>query len=221
MFAHPVDHRADLTGAPPEFPALKNLSRDAADIAGVIRAGAGRMPAFAQIPQPAALAIATYLLRGENTAVSLPREKLPIDQDHTFDGYKKFVDSDGFPGVKPPWGTLTCYDLPANRILWQIPFGEIPKAMEKGLGITGSENYGGGIVTAGGLLFIGATNFDRKFRAFDKRTGKVLWETVLPAAGNATPAVYEVKGKQYVVIGAGGGKWGNPPGGSYVAFALP
>lgn len=214
-------HRADLAGAPPEFPALKNLQRSAAEIAGVIRGGAGRMPAFANIPEAAAAALANFLLTGENPRVEIPREKLPIDQDYTFDGYKKFVDADGFPGVKPPWGTLTCYDLGANRILWQIPFGEIPKAMEKGLGVTGSENYGGGIVTAGGLLFIGATNFDKKFRAFDKRTGKVLWETVLPAAGNATPAMYEVNGKQYVVIGAGGGKWGNPSGGSYVAFRLP
>jgi quinoprotein glucose dehydrogenase len=214
-------HRADLAGAPPEFPALKNLKRPAADIAALIRGGAGRMPAFAMIPEPAALALANYLLAGENARVALPRERLPIDQDYTFDGYRKFVDSEGFPGVKPPWGTLTCYDLAANRILWQIPFGEIPRAMEKGLGITGSENYGGGVATAGGLFFIGATNFDRKFRAFDKRTGRVLWETVLPAAGNATPAVYEAGGRQYVVIGAGGGKWGNPSGGSYVAFRLP
>jgi quinoprotein glucose dehydrogenase len=76
-------------------------------------------------------------------------------------------------------------------------------------------------VTAGGLLFIGATNFDKKFRAFDKLTGQLLWETVLPAAGNATPATYEVNGRQYIVIGAGGGKSGAPSGGSYVAFALP
>jgi quinoprotein glucose dehydrogenase len=86
---------------------------------------------------------------------------------------------------------------------------------------TGSENYGGPVVTAGGLLFIGATNFDRQFRAFDKYSGKLLWKAPLPAGGNATPAVYEVKGRQYVVIAAGGGKSGQPSGGSYVAFALP
>jgi quinoprotein glucose dehydrogenase len=86
---------------------------------------------------------------------------------------------------------------------------------------TGSENYGGPVATAGGLLFIGATIHDRKFRAFDKATGKLLWETLLPAAGNATPAIYEAGGKQFVVIAAGGGKWGAPSGGVYVAFALP
>jgi quinoprotein glucose dehydrogenase len=86
---------------------------------------------------------------------------------------------------------------------------------------TGSENYGGPVVTASGLLFIGATNYDKKFRAFDSHTGTQLWEATLPAAGNATPAVYEVNGKEYVVIAAGGGKWGAPSGGSYVAFALP
>jgi len=86
---------------------------------------------------------------------------------------------------------------------------------------TGCENYGGSVVTAGDLLFIGATNHDKKFRAFDKATGKLLWETTLPAAGNATPATYEVGGRQFVVIAAGGGKWGLPSGGSYIAFALP
>jgi quinoprotein glucose dehydrogenase len=104
------------------------------------------------------------------------------------------------------------------RIAWQVPLGEVPGS---GLKDAGSENYGGPVVTAGGLVFIGATNYDRKFRAFDAASGKLLWETVLPAAGNATPAVYEVAGRQYVVIGAGGGKWGAPSGGSYVAFALP
>ena len=103
-------------------------------------------------------------------------------------------------------------------IAWQVPLGEVPGS---GLKNTGSENYGGPVVTASGLLFIGATNYDRKFRAFDARSGKVLWETTLPAAGNATPAVYEVNGKQYVVIAAGGGKSDAPSGGSYVAFALP
>src|SRR4029077_12378032 len=106
--------------------------------------------------------------------------------------------------------------------LWKIPFGEYPVLVERGMKNTGTENYGGPIVTAGGLLFIGATNFDKKFRAFDKSTGKLVWETTLPFAGNATPATYEVNGRQFVVIAAGGGK--DPKSGSggvYVAFALP
>jgi quinoprotein glucose dehydrogenase len=77
------------------------------------------------------------------------------------------------------------------------------------------------VVTASGLLFIGATNFDKKFRAFDKLTGKLLWEAVLPAAGNATPSIYEIRGRQFVVIVCGGGKNGAPSGSSIVAFALP
>jgi quinoprotein glucose dehydrogenase len=103
-------------------------------------------------------------------------------------------------------------------IAWQVPLGEMPGS---GVPNSGSENYGGPVVTAGGVVFIGATVYDKKFRAFDAKTGKVLWETMLPAAGNATPAVYDVNGKEFVVIGAGGGKWGAPSGGSYVAFALP
>jgi quinoprotein glucose dehydrogenase len=87
---------------------------------------------------------------------------------------------------------------------------------------TGTENYGGPIVTAGGVVFIGATIFDRKMHAFDSHTGKLLWEATLPFAGHATPATYMIDGRQYVVIAAGGGrdpKW--PSGGIYVAFALP
>jgi quinoprotein glucose dehydrogenase len=103
-------------------------------------------------------------------------------------------------------------------IAWQVPLGEVPGS---GLAGSGSENYGGPVVTASGLLFIGATNYDRKFRAFDAASGTLLWETTLPAAGNATPAVYAAGGKQFGVIAAGGGKWGAPSGGTYVAFALP
>ena len=110
---------------------------------------------------------------------------------------------------------------PAN-IAWKIPLGEYPDLAAKGIKDTGSENYGGPIVTAGGLVFIAATNYDRKFRAFDKSTGKLLWESILPSSGNATPATYEVAGRQYVVIAAAGGK--SPTGGTqayYIAFALP
>jgi glucose dehydrogenase len=145
----------------------------------------------------------------------------PIDLKYTHDGYNKFLDPNGYPAVEPPWGTLNAIDLNTGEYAWTIPFGEFPELVEQGLTDTGSENYGGPIVTAGGLLFIGATNHDRKFRAYDKLTGELLWETQLPASGNATPAMYEVDGRQFVVIGAGGGKSGAPSGGSYVAFSLP
>jgi quinoprotein glucose dehydrogenase len=137
------------------------------------------------------------------------------------DGYNRWLDPDGYPAVKPPWGTLNAINLNTLQYVWKKPFGEYPKLAAQGMHDTGSENYGGAVVTAGGLLFIGATTQDNKFRAFDKKTGELLWETTLPAAGNATPAVYALHGREYVVIAAGGGKWGVPSGGSYVAFALP
>ena len=217
-------HKQNLKGSPPEFPALDTLGgrRSEAEIAKVIRSGAGRMPAFAHIQEDAAKALAKYLLTREDTPVTQDfKETPPWWVKYTLDGYARFTDPDGYPGIAPPWGTLNAINLDTGEYAWKIPFGEIPALAEKGMTNTGSENYGGGVVTAGGLLFIGATNSDRKFRAFDKRTGKLLWETTLPAAGNATPSTYMVNGRQYVVIGAGGGKWGNPSGGSYLAFTLP
>ena len=139
---------------------------------------------------------------------------------------RKFLDPDGYPAVAPPWGTLNAINLNTGDIVWRVPLGEYPELAAKGLTNTGTENYGGPIVTAGGLVFIAATNFDRKFRAFDKATGALLWETTLPFSGNGTPATYEVDGRQYVAIAAGGGKGGarndagSSSGGAYVAFTL-
>jgi quinoprotein glucose dehydrogenase len=214
-------HRADLKGTPPEFPALDVLAgkRSAADVEGIIKKGAGRMPGFARMGNDAVGAIAAYLLTGEDKTVAGPKPRL-TDQKYTHDGYNKFLDPDGYPAITPPWGTLNAINLNTGDYAWKIPFGEFPELAAKGLRNTGTENYGGPLVTAGGLLFIAATNHDRKFRAFDKATGKVLWETTLPAAGNATPSTYEIGGKQYIVIAAGGGKSGAPSGGSYIAFAL-
>lgn len=217
-------HRSDLKGDPPGFPALVNVAGhlNAQQISDTIRHGAGRMPEFGHLREPAILAITSFLMSGSSDTVAVdPKPSSPIEQKYVIDGYNKFLDPDGYPAVEPPWGTLNAINLDTGEYAWKIPFGEIPALAKEGLLHTGSENYGGGVVTAGGLLFIGATNYDKKFRAFDKLTGKVLWETTLPAAGNATPATYEINGRQFVVIGAGGGKSGNPSGGSYVAFALP
>jgi quinoprotein glucose dehydrogenase len=141
---------------------------------------------------------------------------------YRFTGYQKFYDPDGYPAVKPPWGTLNAIDMNTGKYLWKIPLGYYPELAAKGMDATGTENYGGPVVTAGGLVFIGASVFDREFRAFDSRTGALLWESKLPFSGVATPTTYMVDGKQYIVITAGGGKNSKVPfGGVYVAFALP
>jgi quinoprotein glucose dehydrogenase len=218
-------HRPDLKGTPPEFPSLDGIAKKRAsgEVGATVRKGAGRMPGFARLGDAKVEAIVRYVMTGEDVKVSGMENQVSKDPGilkYGIDGYNKFLDPDGYPAVAPPWGTLNAIDVDSGNYAWKFPFGEIPKLSSAGMRNTGSENYGGGVVTAGGLLFIGATNSDRKFRAIDKKTGAVLWETTLPAAGNATPAVYEVNGREFVVIGAGGGKWGNPSGGSYVVFTV-
>ena len=141
--------------------------------------------------------------------------------DYRLQGYGFFKDAAGYPAVKPPWGQLTAVDLNTGEFKWRATLGEFPELKARGVPQTGTENFGGTIVTAGGLVFIGGT-MDEKFRAFDKDSGKVLWEHQLPAGGYATPCTYEAKGKQYVVIAAGGGgKLKTKSGDAFVAFALP
>ncbi len=179
------------------------------------------MPGFAHLRDIRIAAISRYLLNGEDIRIPDAADKTsPYFLRYNLDGYIRFEDKDGYPALTPPWGTLTAINLNTGEHVWQKPLGEIPALAAQGLKDTGSENYGGPVVTAGGVLFIAATNYDKKIRAFDKQNGNLLWEYELPAAGNATPATYMVNGKQYVVIAAGGGKWKNPSGGSYVAFAL-
>ena len=212
-------HRADLKGNPPEFPSLVGIGarRNVDEISAKVREGGGRMPAYGEMHSAIRRAIVQYVLDGTSMTVRSDKPS-PFDLKYSLDGEARFNDPDGFPAITPPWGTLTAIDLGKGAIAWQVPLGEMPGS---GLTNTGSENYGGPVVTASGLVFIGATVYDNKFHAFDARSGRLLWETTLPAAGNATPAVYDVEGKEYVVIGAGGGKWGAPSGGTYVAFALP
>ncbi|MCX7605233.1 MAG: PQQ-binding-like beta-propeller repeat protein [Bryobacteraceae bacterium] len=217
-------HRDNFAGSPPEFPSLVNLAgrRSLEQVREIVKKGAGRMPGYAHLGEASLEAILAYILQGQEKEVAdAPRAPSPIDLKYRLDGYTRFTDPDGYPAVAPPWGTLNALDLNRGEYRWRIPLGEIPALAKQGLRNTGSENYGGSIVTAGGLLFIGATNSDAKFRAFDKRTGELLWEYQMDAAGNATPATYMANGRQFVVIGAGGGKWGNPSGGTYYAFALP
>jgi len=140
-----------------------------------------------------------------------------IRYQHT--GYNRWYDKNGYPVNTPPWGTLTAIDLNTGDRKWQVPLGEYKELVGKGIPPTGTDNYGGPLVTASGLIFIAATR-DEKFRAIDKQTGKTLWETQLPAAGYASPSTYAINGKQYVVIACGGGKLKTKSGDKYVAFSL-
>ena len=215
-------HREDRTGTP-SAPSLVNigqkLTRD--EIAALVRQGTGRMPAFPDMGARNINDVAEFLITGKDKGADPALLNDPSHLKYRSDGESIFMDPDGYPAITPPWGTLNAIDLNEGTIKWKIPFGEFPELAAKGLKNTGSDNYGGPVVTASGLVFIGATSFDKKFRAYDKLTGALLWETTLPAAGNATPSVYQLNGRQYIVIACGGGKNGAPSGSSIVAFALP
>ncbi len=195
--------------------------RSKEQLATIIREGTGRMPAFGTALEGGAVNdIVSYLLTGKDNSAALVGTT-PYMLPYRTAFFDIFLDHEGYPGIKPPWGTLNAIDLNAGTIKWSIPFGEYPKLAAKGIKNTGTDNYGGAIVTENGLLIIAATTYDNKIRAYDKSNGRLLWEAKLPAAGNATPSTYMVDGKQYLVIACGGGKNGAPSGGTYVAFALP
>ena len=194
----------------------------------IIKNGMGRMPGFPQISDTGREAIIAFL-RGEAQPMGPARsEKKEIGEPgansaaYQFTGYQKFLDPDGYPAARPPWGTLNAIDLNTGEYLWKVPLGEFPELAAKGLKDTGSENYGGPVITASDLLIIAATMHDQKMRIFNSRTGKLLWETRLPYTGMATPITYMAGGRQYIVIATSNGR--NPEakqGSAYIAYALP
>lgn len=229
-------HGANGKGNGTDFPDISDLgsqySRE--QVANIITNGTGRMPSFRYLRPEDRSAILDFLMEQEsaNNQIAVaahdePVEGLETDSENTFGfqpayirkAWTKLFDEQGYPGVKPPWGTLNAIDLSTGEYLWRVPLGEYPELTEKGIPVTGTESYGGPVVTASGLIFIAGT-LDERIRAFDKNTGEVVWEYQLPAGGFATPATYEVDGKQYVVIAAGGAR-GQKAGQYYVAFALP
>ncbi|HUB59678.1 MAG TPA: PQQ-binding-like beta-propeller repeat protein [Puia sp.] len=190
----------------------------------LLATGRRMMPAFKQLSPAERQALAAFILDEADRQKQPFVNKTAKPEDpyfhlpYTMTGYNKFLTKEGYPATMPPWGSLTAIDLNRAKIVWRDTLGDYPELKARGIH-SGTENYGGSVVTAGGLLFIAATS-DAKFRAFNKRTGQLLWETDLPAAGFATPAVYEVDGREYVVIACGGGKLHKKSGDAYVAFAL-
>jgi quinoprotein glucose dehydrogenase len=245
-----VCHGPDRKGSPPAFPSLVDIADrlSSQQIAAVIRSGRGRMPPFLGVPDSALNRLVAYVLTGkeppapgtaprrdgaESGEATAPganaKQELGVSYfseeasaRYRFTGYNKFLDPEGYPAVVPPWGTLNAIDLNTGRYLWKVPLGEYPELAAAGITNTGSENYGGPIVTASGVLFIAATIYDRKIRAFDIKTGTLLWQGELPFSGTATPATYAIDGKQYVVICTSNARIPSAAqGGAYVAFSLP
>ena len=224
-----VCHGVDRRGNPAQnVPSLvevgKKLGRE--DIIRLIGTGRGVMPSFAFLPDTQQAALADLVLGNQLPEDTAHGRQAAAEDDlsgmvpYTMTGYNRWLDTNGYPAIKPPWGTLNAIDLNTGDYRWRIPLGEDAALTAKGIPPTGLENYGGPLVTAGGLVFIGASK-DEMFRAFDRRSGRMVWQTKLPAGGYATPATYAVNGRQYVVIACGGGKMGTKSGDAYVAFALP
>ncbi len=218
-------HGVNRAGIPPEIPSLIGIDNRLTDaqITEAIHQGKGRMPQFNDIAKNDLSALLRYL-KGQNT----PATKIDTaSEESKAPAYKSsgggwFNDPDGYPAITPPWGTLNAIDMNTGKYLWKIPLGSYPELTAQGLANTGALNYGGPIVTAGGLVFIGATVFNSTLHAYDSHTGKLLWEGDLPFSGLATPSTYMANGKQYILIAAGGGMHSKgKTGGVYIAFALP
>ncbi|MEK7675529.1 MAG: c-type cytochrome [Verrucomicrobiota bacterium] len=205
-------------GTAPPLRGLRHRLTDEA-VTNQVRTGKNAMPAHPDMSEDDLRALVDFLMLRDRPLPSAPvKTERPR---YSFNGYPKFLDHEGYPASKPPWGTLNCLDLNTGQLAWRVPLGEDEELTAQRVKKTGTENFGGAIVTAGGLVFCSGTR-DSKIRAFDKDTGQELWSARLPWVGSAPPAAYQVNGRQFVVIAAtGGGKLGTPAGDAYVAFALP
>ncbi|MCD8535617.1 MAG: c-type cytochrome [Verrucomicrobia bacterium] len=214
--------RQGLATAPPLL-AVKYGS-DKPTIMKLLETGRNLMPAFKHLSADQKTQVTDYLLGIEDHAKTEQKSQDSIfdkPPKYTFSGYIKLLDNEGHPGCKPPWGTLNCIDLNTGLLRWKVPLGEYAELTKRGIPKTGTENFGGASVTAGGLVFAGGTR-DHKIRAFNKWTGEELWSAELPYGGYAPPTIYQVNGREHVVIPAtGGGKLGGAQGDAFVAFALP
>jgi len=222
---HGPDRRGNAAqNVPSLLGVAQKLKRE--DILRLLGTGKGVMPSFGFLSERQKELLADTVLGVQSADEDSSRAGAPAGDDvlggvpYSFTGYNRWLDTNGYPVVKPPWGTLNAIDLNTGDFRWRVPLGEVPALTAQGIPPTGLENYGGPIVTAGGLVFIAAAK-DEMLRAFDRRNGKLLWQASLPAGGYATPATYLANGRQYVVIACGGGKMGTKSGDAYMAFALP
>lgn len=221
VMCHGKAMEGDASGT---YPSLIDIAekRSTAEIMDILNNGRGFMPGFKHISEAEKKAVVNYILGLENDTEDIHefgKETNERISKYNHTGYNRFYDPEGYPASKPPWGTLTAIDLNKGTLAWQVPLGEYKELTARGIPKTGAANYGGPVVTAGGLLFIAST-VDEYFRAFDKETGEELWKYKLPAGGFATPSVYQIDGKEYVVIACGGGKANLPSGDRYLAFSL-
>jgi quinoprotein glucose dehydrogenase len=221
-------HGADGKGNPAQnVPSLADVAQrlKKEDVHTLLKTGKNVMPSFASLSEVQREKLVDFLFGIAAPVNDAGRKEEPGGDalgslPYSTTGYNRFLDPAGYPAVKPPWGTLHAIDLNTGDYKWSVPLGEYPELTAKGIPKTGTENYGGPVITAGGLVFIAASR-DEHIRAFDRQTGKELWKAKLPAGGYATPATYSAGGKQYVVIACGGGKMGTKSGDAYVAFSLP
>lgn len=235
-------HGVDKNGNGLQNPSLVKISerKNKESILNKIRHGGGRMPSFADIlKETEEEAIIAYLDENKNKSASvtddnlleIQRNELAVKngkkEGNTEDSatrylnvtaYRSFKDKDGNPGIKPPWGTLNAINLNTGEYEWKIPVGNIEKLQKENDPITGSQSMTGPIVTSGGLVFLGGMR-DKKLLAFDKKTGNLLWQIVLPGMATSNPSTYMCNGKQFIAVSVSGNK--ENEGGSVMSFALP